>query len=239
MELVEKKDYGDLCAFVARRVADYILQHPGTLVCLAAGDTMLGVFQELVKLGKQGEVNLSSAYYVSLDEWGNLGYETKGSCKQTLYDNFFIPAGIPEDKICFFDGLSDDVDGECKRIADFISAHGQIGISVLGVGMNGHVGFNEPYTKQNDVCLKVLLDPVTCTVSSKYFEKPVKTDFGITISINTLLDSQEILLVANGAKKTSIVYKTLYSMPSMAVPSTMLRSHKNCIFAVDAEANPC
>lgn len=238
MELTIKKDYDEVCSFVAGCVAEHIAAVPGTLVCLAAGDTMLGVFQKLVELQKQGKVELASADYVSLDEWGGLGYEDAGSCRQVLYDNFYIPAGIPEKRICFFDGKNRDIRAECSRVAAYIEQHGQIGISVLGIGMNGHVGFNEPYTKQESACMTVMLDPITRQVSAKYFGSTVQTDFGITLSISTLLESRRILLVANGEKKVNIVCKTLGDMSSMAVPSTMMRTHANCTLVVDKAACP-
>lgn len=236
MKFVEKKDYEQVCIYVAQRVAESIRRHPGELVTLAAGDTMLGVFRELLKLGECGEVDLASARYVSLDEWGGIGYETQGSCKQVLYDSFFTPAGIPEDRICFFDGLNPKADEECARVAAYVDTYGPIGIAVLGIGLNGHVGFNEPYTRQDGACLTVRLDPTTRTVSSKYFGEMTRSEYGITLSLSTLMKSREVILAANGAKKADIVHKTLNNMPSMAVPSTMLRSHKNSILVVDSAA---
>ncbi|HJD24584.1 MAG TPA: glucosamine-6-phosphate deaminase [Firmicutes bacterium] len=236
MDLIVKKDYSEVCAYTAQYTADFIRRHPDSLVTLAAGDTMLGVFQKLVELGAQGAVDLASVYYVSLDEWGGVGYETKGSCKQVLYDCFFTPAGVPEERICFFDGLNPQAAEECARVAGYVEAHGPIGLAVLGIGMNGHVGFNEPYTRQDSACLTVRLDPVTRTVSSKYFGQATKSDYGITLGMSTLLASSQVLLVANGEKKTGVVHKALNDMPSMAVPATMFRSHKQCELVVDRAA---
>ena len=236
MNIVIKDNYTELASFAAEKIADYIKKNKDVLICLAAGDTMMGVFHELIQLDRQGKVKLSDAYYVCLDEWVGIGYETKGSCRQVLFDNFYTPANIPLDRISFFDGLNKDTVSECNKIADYILSHKGIGIAVLGVGLNGHVGFNEPYTKQNNVCITVALDRITKEISSKYFGKTTETEFGITISIDELMKSQEILLIANGENKAQIIYKTVNDMPSMAVPSTLLRTNKCFNLLLDRDA---
>ena len=216
-----------LAAVTADYIAKYIRNHPNTLLCFAAGETPLKMLDKLVELQTQREVNLSSVRYVGLDEWQGIGYETKGSCSQVMRDHFYIPAGISEDRILLWDGNAKNPDAECIKIDNWIESSGGIDLLLLGVGMNGHIGFNEPGASMNHPCMIVGLDEVTANVGRKYFDGGVCPSFGMTIGMPRLLQSKEVLLMATGAQKAPIIRKALIEKISTLMPASQLQKcHK-------------
>jgi len=222
---------------VAWSIAMLIKQNPERLVCFAAGDTPMGILRELVRLQQKGVCDLNTMNYVGLDEWVGLGYPDKGSCAQVLVDNFYAPAGITMERIRLFNGLAKDLALECNRMNDWITMHGGIFLAVLGVGLNGHVGFNEPYTPDKKECIVVDLDGITIAVSEKYFGRNIQVSAGITIGLGMLLNSQNLYVLASGQHKASIIKKAFGEEPSFAVPASLLQRHVNLIVVLDKDAS--
>lgn len=250
MQIIVKRDHEEISRTVAEQIAAYINKNPGALINLAAGDTPLRAYELLIELQREGAVDLSSVYYVGLDEWVGLGYAVRGSCAQVMQDGFYGPAGIDPVRICAFDGTA-DVKSECERVSDFISAHGGIGLTVLGVGLNGHIGFNEPRYEHKEIgvsgetglkrdseetvglCRIVDLDEVTRAVSVKYFDSPLPVEQGVTVSLETLADAKQVILMATGAKKSDIMNRVINGEKSEAVPASMLKDHQGLVVCVD------
>jgi len=221
---------------VAEAVAAYMNVHPGALICLAAGDTPLLAYQELVRLQSAGKVDLRAAYYVGLDEWMGLGVETRGSCAQVMRDGFYAPAGIPDQHMAVWDGHCADANAEMRRIDRWIEAHGGIGLTVLGIGMNGHVGFNEPGAGLPEHSIKAELDETTKRVSAKYFDRPLPVEYGLGVGAGTLKKAKKVILMANGARKADIIYKTVKEPPTPEVPSSLMMDHPDISLYLDRDA---
>jgi len=236
VNLTVSTDYTELSVAAARCIASFIERHPGALLCFAAGDTPLGALKQLVKLQDEKKIDLPSVYYVGLDEWVGLGYGDVGSCRQVMHDNFYGPAKIPADHISVFDGLDPDMERQTTNAFTFIKRHGGIAFAMLGVGMNGHLGFNEPGTSPEFTGGLVTLDETTRSVGKKYFNKPFHLEFGITIGIKTLLGAKEILLIANGEKKADIIRKTLAENPAVSVPASLIQRHPGLQVFLDTGA---
>lgn len=235
MNIIVKQDEQTLAQTVAEAMAAYINAHPGALLCFAAGDTPLSAFRALIELQKDNKVDLTSVYYVGLDEWVGLGAETRGSCVQVMYDNYYTPAGIPADHVRVFDGLNKDVEQEKTRIQSWIDERGGIDFTLLGIGMNGHIGFNEPYSGLKDGCIYIELDDTTKSVSKKYFDTPLPVEYGIGVGAGELKKADTVFLMASGAKKAEIVKKTTQT-PDEAVPSSLLNDHLNVTLFIDEAA---
>ena len=235
MNIEIRQDYPALCEYVGQQVIQALKNKPDALVCIAGGDTPLGVFKVLVEASQQG-LDLSRAAFVGLDEWLGLGREDKGSCREMVYSHLFDKLPLRPDQICFFDGLTADPQAECERVDAFIAEHGHIDTLVLGIGMNGHIGFNEPGTDLNNRCHIVPLDPITKAVSVKYFGGARDVTQGISQGLKTLLEAQQIIVMANGEKKAEIVATTLNSEPTTATPSTLVKNHAHCTLALDTTA---
>ena len=211
MELITKKDYDELSKAVGDFVIDYVGKKPDSLICFAGGDTPLGLLKYLVEAVNENKVDLSKCRVVGLDEWVGLGRDVKGSCQEMLYNNFYDLIPVPKEQVCFFDGLAKDLNAECKRVDSFISDNGNLDLIVLGIGMNGHIGFNEPNVPADTYCHIVDLDPITKEVSVKYFDTALDVKQGLSLGMKTILDADTIILMADSERKADIVYKTVHS----------------------------
>jgi glucosamine-6-phosphate isomerase len=204
------------------------------LLCLAGGDTPLGVYKNFVELSKPGRADFKNAEFIGLDEWVGLDGSDSGSCRFTLDENLYHPLEIKESKIQFFDGKATDLRRQCDEIHQFLETNGPIDLVLLGIGMNGHVGFNEPGSTLDSVCRVVSLDETTQTVGKKYFETEQKLSQGITLGLKQILETRVVVLIASGERKKSIVKKLLDNEkvdPSFSVSS--LWQHPNCYLFVD------
>jgi len=235
LELKVLDSYKELSVYAAMAAAEYINENPGTLLCFAAGDTPLGMFEYLVSMQKEGLVDLNSVYYVGLDEWVGLGYEDKGSCVQVMRDCFYGPAGIAPERMRIFDGMS-DLTLESEQVAAWIAGHGGIGFTMLGIGLNGHVGFNEPDSKIEGICGVVPLDQMSKSISIKYFGQVRSVEYGVTVSTDTLFSAARVLILASGENKADILKKVMKKENAAEIPAARFCSHPCVTFAVDKAA---
>ena len=234
MKIMTYDDYNALSCEVAKKAASYIKK--GGLMCFAAGDTPMGMLRELIKMQKRGEVNLSAAHYISLDEWIGLGPDDEGSCIKIMNENFYRPAGIPPEQIWLFDGLNPDTDKQCREAEKIIESHSGISFALLGIGMNGHIGFNEPGTPETPGCFTVDLDDTTKSVSEKYFGKALPVTRGITIGWKELLNSKSAVLMASGIEKAAIIKAAVKGTVSMDVPASFFQKHRDITVMLDTNA---
>lgn len=236
MKIITLKNEALQSEKIAQDTAAFIRKNPGALLCLAAGDTPLEAYRQLIRLQAAGEVDLGSVYYVGLDEWEGIGRETSGSCMQVMFDGFYDPAGIPADRIVAWNGLNDDPEAEKKRIEDWIGLRGGIDFTLLGIGMNGHVGFNEPGTGLPEGCLRVKLDETTRRVSVKYFGRALPIEYGLSIGAGELKKAKKVFLIASGRHKAEIVMKTARMPASAEVPSSLMTDHPDITLYLDEAA---
>ena len=236
MNVEQTDDYAALSDAVAKAVIETVTQKPDALICIAGGDTPLGVFAALVHASKQGKVDFSRAAFVGLDEWLGLGQADKGSCREMVWGHSFSHLALRDDQICFFDGLTQSPEEECQRVDNFITALGGPDIIVLGIGMNGHIGFNEPGAALDTGCHIVDLDAVTQAVSVKYFGQQRHIRQGISLGMKPILASRAIILMASGEKKADIIATTVNSAPDPAVPATLLKPPPRLRIIVDKAA---
>ena len=234
MQTIITSDYAELSREAARLVAAFIRENPGALLCLAAGDTPLGAFAELINMQAAGEVDLSSVFYAGLDEWVGLGPLDKGSCRQVMSDNFYAPAKIQPERVHVFNGLADPA-AECAAMNAWLAERGGIGLTLLGVGMNGHIGFNEPNAPRTHGAFIVPLDEVTQTVGIKYFDKPQSITTGITIGLETLRAARHVLVMASGAKKSAIIHRAFHAPASPDCPASLLQGHPDLTLLLDKD----
>ena len=224
---------------LAETTADYIYgiakANPESVFCLAGGNTPLAAYEKICLLPDAREV-FSQCHFVGLDEWAGLGRNDQGSCRQMLEEYVFAPLDISDDHIHFFDGKADDLDKECKRIDQTIAELGSIDFALLGIGMNGHIGFNEPGVDPDLYSHVVELDATTKEVSSKYFNEETPVDKGITLGFNHLFSAKEVCVLAIGKQKQEIVQKTKESEPTPQIPSTLIKNHHQSRLWIDKEA---
>jgi len=229
-EAISEKAYEDIVAIMQAASKP--------LICVASGDSPSGIYKNIVKGVGSKKINIDSWSFLGLDEWVGLNGDDEGSCRYHLNRELFNPLNIPTNRICFFDGAANDLEQECKITEAHIKEHNGIEIAILGLGMNGHIGMNEPNTSIHTRSHIINLDPLTVEVGQKYFKKPQPLTKGITLGIETLMDAKHIVLIVIGAKKANIVKQVMEGPISEAVPASLLRSHPNCsIYLDDAAAS--
>ena len=218
-------------------ISAYIKNKPNSLICLASGHSPLGVFQCMVDDVKSGKLNLARCTFVSLDEWVGIAASQKGSCREMMDKDLFVPLSIGEHQIVFFDGMHTDLNGQVDKINDLINANGGLDIMLVGVGMNGHIAMNEPGTSFDSVAHVSALAEETKTVGQKYFDTATQLSRGITLGLKHFRDAKLPILVANGEKKASIVSKILTSSPSESLPASVIQLIDHGIVMLDEAAN--
>ncbi|GHD63070.1 6-phosphogluconolactonase [Jeongeupia chitinilytica] len=227
----------ELADAVAVLIADCVRAKPAAVLCLAGGDTPRAAYARLVEMHRAGEVDLSQVTYVGLDEWVGLPADYPGSCRAFMQETVFGPLAVPPERIVFYDAMADDLQAECRQIDDFLAAHGPLDLVLLGMGMNGHLGMNEPGCIVDSGSIVTELDAVTVSVGQKYFgaQQPVLKQ-GITLGIGSIMQAHCAVLMVSGEKKAETVCKALQLEVGNAVPASLLRQHRHAIAMLDAAA---
>lgn len=209
---------------IVKEIKELIEKKPTALLCIAGGDTPKPVMEKLVEASQNDEIDFSTCYFVGLDEWVGISKETDGSCYQTLDDYFFSKLkGVKPANICFFNGKATALDQECERINQFINKRQQIDYILLGIGMNGHLGFNEPGAEITKEAHVIELDMTTKQVMGKYFKTALPLEHGITLGLKQILNSGKIVLMATGEHKASMIAKIMNSEPTNQIPATLMK----------------
>lgn len=206
------------------------------LFCVASGDSPKGLYKQLAQQQEEKLFNTSQWFFLGLDEWVGLGKNDEGSCRFMLNEDVFKPLHVKEEKICCFDGKANDTDKECGRIETFIQQHGGIDIAILGIGMNGHVGLNEPGISPASRSHVSVVDEVTKKVGQKYFSRPQNLTHGITLGIATLMDAKHLILLVSGEKKAAILQEALEGEKNKKVPTSLIRDHPDFTVYTDKKA---
>lgn len=231
---------GDTYELMSKQAADAIAQilQPVTapLVCVASGDSPKGLYKEWQLQQEKKIINVHNWYFLGLDEWIGLSENDEGSCRYMLNRDVFHPLQIQPDKICCFDGNTANTEAECKRVENYIQQHAAIDVAVVGLGMNGHVGLNEPGTSPLLYSHVSAIHPVTNKVGQKYFSKPQTLTQGITLGIATLMKAKHLIFIVSGQKKAAILKQAIEGDITEQVPASLLRSHPQFYVYADKEA---
>jgi glucosamine-6-phosphate isomerase len=206
------------------------------VLCTASGDTPKGLYKELINEVHQKKIDVSGWYFVSLDEWLGLNEDDEGSCRFHLNNQLFNPLSVAKDNIGFFDGRGKHPDKECENVEYFIRQHGGITIAILGLGMNGHIGMNEPGTSSVLRSHVTDLASQTQKIGQKYFKNEQQLSKGITLGLATLMEAQKLILLVSGRHKAEIVKQVLEGEISEQLPASLLRRHPGLHVYLDKEA---
>lgn len=229
-------DYNDMCRAAADFVADHIRNKPSALICFPSGDTPTGVLRNLVDIIRKGELDITECDFVGLDEWAGLNAGDEGSCRHYMDEHFFLPLDIKSDRIHFFDGAAPDLQAECRRIDQLVKEKEAIDLIMVGLGMNGHVGLNEPGVDFNLYSHLSELADDTKEVAKKYFRKEVPLTYGITLGPRHLLDAKVAVLIASGAKKAGIATNAIEGEVTPDLPASIIQRHQNAYVYLDKDA---
>jgi glucosamine-6-phosphate isomerase len=236
MKINVTADYEMLSKNAAEDLISMVGHKDNPLVCVASGDSPAGLYREVVKKVTKHEADVRAWDFLGLDEWVGLNGADEGSCRFHLDNQFFKPLQISPDKILFVDGRSENLLRECEMVERFIQKQGGIDVAVVGLGMNGHIGMNEPGTSASQRTHISRLDPLTVQVGQKYFQKAQPLSEGITLGLGTLMEAKYVLLLVNGGKKASIVQQVLEGPITENVPGSLFRNHPGFMVYLDKEA---
>ena len=236
MQLIVFKDYHALSQQAAEEIIELVKRKPDAVLCLASGSTPLLTCELLVQKAGAENMDLSSCTFIGLDEWVGIPPENEGSCAYFFHDHVFKHLNFSSSRIHLFNALSGNLQQECKKMDDVIFERGGIDLMLVGVGMNGHIGFNEPGISFDLYAHVAELDETTTSVGQKYFKEATALRRGITLGLKHLLESKKVLMLANGSKKAAIIQKALEGEITNRLPAGIIRRHPNSTVMIDAEA---
>jgi glucosamine-6-phosphate deaminase len=234
MQLVAANNYEHMSQLGAELIIEQLLQNPRTVLGLATGGTPLGVYQRLREQDKSLFAHVTT---FNLDEYIGISPENPNSYSTYMRQELFDAVGIPEQRNFLPDGMADDVQLACRQYERLILEHGGIDLQLLGIGTNGHIGFNEPGTPFDSETRKVKLKEETRLANRRYFQRleDVPTH-AITMGIGTILRSKKIVLLASGASKREALHLLLSGESTLDIPATSLHSHDCVTIIADREA---
>ncbi len=236
MQLNIHKDYETLSSHAADEIIRLVKTKPDAVLCLAAGDTPRLTYSLLAQRATQESVDFSLCTFIGLDEWVGIPPENEGSCHFFLRNQLFNPLHISSSQIYLFDALADDPNKECKTMDDIISEKEGIDLMLVGVGMNGHIGFNEPGVSFDKYSHTIDLDKTTQSVGQKYFAQSTALKKGITLGLNHVKQAGKVLLIANGAKKAEVIRKAIEGEVTVDMPASVIQIHQQGLVIIDEQA---
>jgi glucosamine-6-phosphate deaminase len=219
--------------FSANLVLDEIQINQRITLGLATGKTMIPFYKQLVSLGKKRKINFSNLKTFNLDEY--VGVKNKKETLRGFMDrNFFSKVNIKKNNIYFLKDCGGDYKKSCQDFENKIKEFGGIDLQILGIGKNGHIGFNEPGSGRKSRTRKVKLKSTTRKSNAWFFHGVKKVpEYALTMGVGTILEARKVLLLAFGQAKAIAVERSLSGKKSSDMPASFLQSHPDSIFVVD------
>ncbi|KUO75998.1 MAG: glucosamine-6-phosphate deaminase [Clostridia bacterium BRH_c25] len=236
MRIIIVKDYEEMSRRTANIVAGQIFLKPNSVIGLATGSTPLMMYKELVRMRRKDGLDFSEIVTFNLDEYIGLSDDNVNSYHYYMYSNLFKHINIKKENIFIPDGMTEDVEKECRDYEEKIRVRGGIDLQVLGIGNNGHIGFNEPDIKFEATTHKVKLDEDTILANARFFDTIEEVPkYAISMGIKTIMHARKILLLASGAGKGEALGKALYGGITPEIPASILQLHPDATVVVDEE----
>lgn len=238
MKIIQASNYTDLSRKAANIISAQVILNERSVLGLATGSTPIGTYQQLIDWYKKGDIDFSKITTFNLDEYVGLGKEDAQSYRHFMDDHFFSYINITPTSLHIPNGKAADMEAECTRYETLISDAGGIDLQLLGIGHNGHIGFNEPGDAFEKCTHLVALNNSTIQANARFFHSidDVPTH-AITMGIKTIMQAKKILLIANGLDKQNILEKALYGPVTPFVPASILQLHPDLTVIYCYEAN--
>lgn len=228
MRYFETENYHQMSRNAANIISAQIITEPDSVLGLATGSTPLGIYSQLIDWYKKGDLDFSQITTVNLDEYIGLSGDNEQSYRYYMNKNLFSQVNIDIKRTFVPSGVAADTDAECREFDDRIKRLGGIDLQLLGIGEDGHIGFNEPddfFVKSTHV---VDLDPSTIAANARFFASPSDVPKkAITMGMVSIMQAKRILLVASGPKKKDILEKAFSGPITPRIPASILQLHKD------------
>lgn len=226
MQTSNFSSYEDACVFAADIFASQLQKKPASVLGLATGSTPLGVYDKLASYFTAGKTDFSSAFTINLDEYCGLKSDHPQSYHFYMKKNLFSRVNLKPENTFLPDGNATDLLKECKRYDKLIYTLGGIDLQLLGIGLNGHIAFNEPDSVFRENTYVVKLSDSTVKANSRFFTSENQVpSHAITMGIGQIMNSRHIIIMACGKAKVSILMKALSSPVTPLLPASVLQLH--------------
>ena len=235
MKIIRVKNYSTLSRIACGFLIEEINRKPNLVLGFATGGTPRGIYKELVNSYKKKFVDFFKVKSFNLDEYYPIKKSNKNSFYYYMYKNLFKHVNIKKKNINFLNGETRDVKKEVLRYEENL-AKSPIGILILGVGVNGHIGFNEPGSSFSSKTRLVELSKETIEQNSKSFRGSKMPTKALTMGIKTIMSAKKILLLADGKDKAEAIRYLIKCKPFENCPVSVLNRHKNVIVIADEKA---
>lgn len=237
MQIVLTDNPGDSSSLVAREVLDRLREKPDLVLGLATGSTPIQVYRRLAEAHAREEADFSRVHTFNLDEYLDLPADHHQSYRRFMNFHLFDHVNVPHKNIHFPPSEGADLIGRCKAYEATIHELGGIDIQILGIGSNGHIGFNEPTSSLRSRTRIKTLTPKTLRDNARFYsEDENQPALAVTMGIGTILDTHRILLQAFGTKKAEAIRTTVEGPVSSLVPGSALQLHSDVTLYLDPDA---
>lgn len=237
MRIYRAKDYRDMSRKAANILSAQVIMKPNCVLGLATGSSPIGTYDQLVEWYKKGDLDFSEATSVNLDEYKGLSAENDQSYRYFMEKHFFSRVNINSERTYLPDGMAMDEEAECSRYSSLIHELGGIDMQLLGLGHNGHIGFNEPGAAFEKDVHCVQLTETTINANKRFFatadDVPKKA---YTMGIKTIMQARKIVVIVSGADKAEIVKTAFFGPVTPQVPGSILQMHNDVTLIADEAA---
>ncbi|GHI01486.1 glucosamine-6-phosphate deaminase [Neobacillus kokaensis] len=237
MNIITVKDYAEMSQKAAAYIIEKVRQTPSLRLGLATGGTPVGTYQNLINDHQKNNTTYRDVLTFNLDEYIGLTGDNKNSYRFFMDDNLFNHIDIKKNNTFIPRGDGENFETECREYEDLLAKHGGVDLQILGIGSNGHIGFNEPGTSFESKTHVVNLAPSTIEANARFFNsmEEVPTQ-AITMGISSIMKSKEILLLVSGESKRDAMKKLLNGEVTESFPASILNNHPSVTIIADQAA---
>ena len=238
MKIYVADDYKGMSRKAANIVSAHVILKPNSVLGLATGSTPVGMYQQLIDWYNKGDLDFSEVTTVNLDEYRGLPRTHEQSYWYFMQKNLFEHVNVRPDHIHVPDGSNPDAEAACREYDQIIRDVGGIDLQLLGIGIDGHIGFNEPGEAFELGTHCVDLTESTIEANKRFFDgnEALVPRQAYTMGIKTIMQARKVLMVANGANKAEIIKKAFFGPVTPEVPASILQMHPDFILVGDEEA---
>lgn len=237
MNIIKAKDYNEMSRKAANIISAQVIMKPDCVLGLATGSSPLGIYAQLIDWYQKGDLDFSQTKSVNLDEYRGLSHDNDQSYYYFMRENFFQHINIDPKNTHVPNGMEMDAAKACADHEQIIRQLGGVDLQLLGLGNNGHIGFNEPGAAFEKETHCVNLSESTIQANSRFFKsiEDVPTQ-AYTMGIKSIMMAKKILIVVSGKAKADIVFKSFFGPVSPLVPASILQMHPDVTLVADADA---
>ena len=237
MKIYKAKDYKDMSRKAANIISAQVIMKPNCVLGLATGSTPIGTYDQLVEWYNKGDLDFSEVTTVNLDEYKGLPRTNDQSYYYFMHQHLFDRVNIDPDRTNVPNGMEPDAEKECGRYEELIRSLGGVDLQLLGLGHNGHIGFNEPGEAFEKETHCVDLTESTIEANKRFFASADDVPKqAYTMGIKTIMQAKKILIVVNGENKADIVERAFFGPVTPEVPASILQLHNDVTLVGDEEA---